>query len=252
MKLSSLSVLCLAYNEVDNVRWALPHLARIAGEVAEDYEIVIITHPNSDDGTKEAINEFAKSNHNVRYVDQPKGVRGYGPAFKFGLTQLNKDFAFHTDIDGQFNFDELPRAVELQQSSDADLVHFNRRQRQDPIERKIIGVCFKILVHTFYRCPVWDFDSAFNLFKTRISKQISLQSDSGMAVPEFMISFGRHSTKIAKGWTQHQPRRAGRPAWERPAKGIILPDSGIVLANLLDIWRLRKIEGSRFRKLFLR
>lgn len=248
MPLPGLSILCLAYNEEENLRWALPQLLALAARITEDYEIVVVAHPQSADGTNAYLKESSALDGRVRPVEQPDGTRGYGPAFAYGLTQLRKEFAFHTDIDGQFVFSDLLRAVEIQNKTNADLVHFNRHRRKDPWERKIIGLGFKILVHSFYECPVWDFDSAFNLFRTRFLKEMNLRSNSGMAVPEFLIRMGKMGAKVVVGKTEHQPRRAGKPAWEvkAPAGGIILPDFGIVKANLHDIWTQRKALGWRF------
>ena len=245
--LSSLSVLCLAYNEEENLRWAIPQLLSICSELAGDFEIVVVAHSRSTDGTVAYLEEACKTEPRIRTVFQPANVRGYGPAFAHGLKHLTGEFAFHTDIDGQFLFEDLFRAAKILVETGADLIHFNRRRRKDPLERKIIGLGFKLLVHSLYRCPVWDFDSAFNLFRTSLLEGLELESDSGMAVPEFMIRAGRKKAKIITGWTEHQPRRAGKPVWEiRTAAPIILPDAGIVKANLCDLWRLRRSLRSRF------
>jgi glycosyltransferase involved in cell wall biosynthesis len=248
MLLPSLSILCLAYNEEENVRWAVPELVAMAQKVTDDYELVVVTNAASKDGTNAVLAEFAAANPRIRPIHQPAGSRGYGPAFAFGLSQVHKEFAFHTDIDGQFLFDDIFRAIEIQHATDADLVHFNRHRRKDPLERKIIGLGFKTLVHLFYRCPVWDFDSAFNLFRTKFLRDMTITSTSGLAVPEFIIRMSRMGAKIVSGKTEHQPRRAGKPIWEVKAAGtgIILPDLKIVKANLTDIWQQRRALGSRF------
>ena len=102
MLLPSLSILCLAYNEEENVRWFVPQLVNIAERIANDYELVVVTHPHPSDRTNELLAEFSSANPRIRPVNQPPGTRGYGPAFALGLTQAQKEFAFHTDIDGQF------------------------------------------------------------------------------------------------------------------------------------------------------
>ena len=246
--LASLSILCLAYNEEDNVCWALPQIAEEALRVTDDYEIVVVTNAQSTDHTNEILAQMSQHDSRIRPVTQPAGSRGYGPAFAFGLTQVTKEYTFHVDIDGQFLFSDLAKAVRLLETTNADLVHFNREKRKDPLERKIIGFFFKLLVHSLYICPVWDFDSAFNLFRTAIAQSIRLRSNSGMAVPEFMIQMRQNGASIAVGATQHQPRRAGKPTWEVTSKVLILPDPHIVGANLSDLWRLRSFPGSRFCK----
>jgi glycosyltransferase involved in cell wall biosynthesis len=245
--LSSLSILCLAYNEEENIRWALPQLQSLLDQTTNDGEIVIVTHPKSADGTNEFIRSESQKDQRIRACPQPENTKGYGLAFAHGLKQLSKDFTFHVDIDGQFLFQDLFRAIELQKAADADLVHFNRLRRKDPLERKIIGLVFKMLVHSLYRCPVWDFDSAFNLFRTKTIKDIQIKAMSGMTVPELMIRIGQKTEKIVVGWTEHQPRRAGKPLWEvrSPMVPFILPNADIVKANLRDLWLLRKTLGSR-------
>ena len=248
MLLPSLSILCLAYNEEENVQWAIPRLIEIAKKVTADYEVVVVTNAASKDGTNSILASFAAVNPRIRPVHQPAGSRGYGPAFAFGLTEIHKEFAFHTDIDGQFLFDDLFRAIEIQRETNADFVHFNRHRRKDPLERKIIGLGFKTLVHLVYRCPVWDFDSAFNLFRTSFLRDMKISSTSGLAVPEFMIRMRQMGAKFVSGRTEHQPRRAGKPVWEvQPSGlGIILPDSNIVKKCLEDIWRQRRELRGRF------
>jgi glycosyltransferase involved in cell wall biosynthesis len=230
------------------VRWAVPELVAIAQKVTDDYELVVVTNPASTDATNSVLAQFAGANPRIRPVPQPAGSRGYGPAFAFGLSQVRKEFVFHTDIDGQFLFNDLFRAIEVQHKTNADLVHFNRHRRKDPLERKIIGLGFKTLVHLFYKCPVWDFDSAFNLFRASFLRDMTVTSNSGLAVPEFIIRMSQRDAKVVTGKTEHQPRRAGKPVWEvKPAGiGIILPDLKIVTANLKDIWRQRRALRSRF------
>jgi glycosyl transferase family 2 len=246
MSVPSLSILALVYDEEDNVVWAVPQLVALADEVTSDFEIVLITHPFARDRTNEIVADLSRRDPRIRGVNQPDEVRGYGPAFAFGLTQVRKEFVFHTDIDGQFDFGDLRRAVRALNAEGADMVHFNRKHRKDPIERKIIGLGFKLLVHLFYDCPFWDFDSAFNLFRASLLRDLRILSNSGMAVPEFHIRLKQRGAKIVVGWTEHRPRRAGSPTWELKTKGLILPDFRIVWANLVDIWRLRRALHSRF------
>jgi dolichol-phosphate mannosyltransferase len=246
IRLPGLSVLSLAYNEEDNIRWIVPQLVEMAGRFTDDYEIVVITHPQSIDRTNEVLAEFNRDNPRIRPIDQPQGVRGYGQAFAFGLTQVRKEFTLHFDIDGQFLLGDFPRMVALQRATNADLVHFDRRHRKDRFERLFAGFVFRLLVHGMYKCPVWDFDSCYNLFRTAFLRDMRLEARSGVAVPEFYIRMGQLGARVVCDTYEHQLRRAGAPAWEVKSFGIVLLDRSIVRANLADIWRLRHIPGSRF------
>lgn len=240
MKLPSLSIVTLAYNEVSIIETTLRQLVSVGALVADDLEVIVVLHEASSDGTRRVVESLAGREPRIRIVLQPSNRSGYGHAFRQGIYAAECEYVFQTDADGQFDYDELVRAVACLPGY--DYVHFNRANRKDGWERRLTGRCFYYLVRVAAECPGIDFDSAFKLFRRDLLDRIELRCRSGVLVPEFVIKAQLIGARICVGSTEHRPRLGGQPAWEVKPRWLplTLPNPRIVLENLRDLAFLRR------------
>ena len=247
MKLPSLSIVTQTYNEASIIQSTLSQLLEVGEQTADDLEIVVVLSEASADGTNEIVASWAERDRRLRTVLQPRAIAGYGQAFKLGIYAATREYVFQTDADGQFDYTDLFRAVRCLPGY--DYVHFNRANRQDGWERRLIGRCFYYLIRLAVSSPALDFDAAFKLFRRSILDRFRLNCRSGVLVPEFVIKAHLAGARIFVGETQHRARLGGGAAWEiRPRwLPVTLPNARIVGQNLADLARLRR-EIESFRR----
>jgi dolichol-phosphate mannosyltransferase len=241
MKLPSLSIVTQTYNEAPIIETTLRQLVEVGESVSDDLELVVVLSEASSDGTNELVRGLAERDRRIRTVVQPREISGYGQAFRLGLAAATKEYIFQTDADGQFDYQDLVRAV--QELPGYDYVHFNRANRKDGWERRVIGRTFYYLIRlTVRRSPPVDFDAAFKLFRRDILDHFELNCRSGVLVPEFVIKANLVGARMRVGATEHRPRLGGEPAWEiRPWwLPVTLPNFRIVFQNLVDLFFLKK------------
>ena len=88
----ALSVIIMAYREAENLAILLPDIIDNANKATDDFEILVIDSPNSNDNTKEICEKFG-----VRYILQEKP--SYAGAFQTGVKYASKDVFLMMDAD---------------------------------------------------------------------------------------------------------------------------------------------------------
>jgi glycosyltransferase involved in cell wall biosynthesis len=222
------------YNEASTISDTLGQLIDVGERNARELEIVLVLFEGSTDGTNEVVRAAASRDPRIHPVVQPSHLAGYGRAFRQGIYAARNEFVFQTDADGQFDFNELSRAVTF--IPEYDYVHFNRGGRNDSRERLIVGRCFSLLVRLAVSGPDLDFNSAFKLFRRDILDRFTLNCESGMLVPEFVLKAQRSGAKIFVGETPHRARTEGRGTWDVQPRWLpfTIPNARIVGQNLRD------------------
>ena len=98
--MASLSISFPAYNEAENVGAAIQAAVRVASQIADDFEVIVVDD-GSADGTSDVVREHAARDPRVRLI-QHEVNQGYGAAVYDGLVAGSKEWAFFTDSDLQF------------------------------------------------------------------------------------------------------------------------------------------------------
>ena len=105
MENKSISIFFPAHNEEKLIEQTVNNALKVAAELFNDYEIIII-NDGSSDKTAEIIDNLAKQNSKIKAVHHPIN-KGYGAALKSGFANSTKDLIFFTDGDGQFDVSEI-------------------------------------------------------------------------------------------------------------------------------------------------
>lgn len=205
-RLSSLSIFFPCYNEESNVERVTRAALAVAGELADDYEIIIV-NDGSRDRTGEIAERLAAEHSRVRAIHN-RPNRGYGGAVARGLREAAKDWIFFTDGDGQFDLGELPKLIALLDRCDFAVGY--RLDRADSWIRKWNAYCWGVLVRLLFGLKLRDIDCAFKLLPKSLVEGIELRSQGALISTELLAKARYRGLRLAEVGVRHYPRIAGK------------------------------------------
>jgi len=166
---------------------------------------------------------------NLRIVSHERN-RGYGAALATGFDAATKELIFLTDGDKQFDVAELQEFLPAMDAQ-TDLVIGWRRNRADPLMRKLNALGWKTLVNALFGYTARDVDCAFKLFRRRVWQSMTVHARGATFSAEFMIKARRLGYHVKELPVGHFPRTAGSPTGARPE--VIVR----AFAELFRLWR---------------
>lgn len=201
----SLTVFFPAYNEEDNVERVTEAALKVARQITDDFEIIIV-NDGSTDRTGPLADALTVRHPQVRAVHNNPNL-GYGGALQRGFREATKDWIFYTDGDGQFDFEEIPRALELLR--DYDIVSAYRLDRKDSLTRKINAFAWTTLVNLMFHINLKDIDCAFKIYPRSFIERIEMRSLGALIDTEMLAKARRLGYSIGQIGVHHYPRTAG-------------------------------------------
>lgn len=205
-KVKELSIFFPFWNEEKNIEVVVKKAVRVAKNVAEKWEIIMVDDGSSDN-TYEIAQRLAKNNPNLK-VTRNLTNRGYGAALKTGFKTARYKLIVFTDGDNQFDFSEVTRF--LKNLKDADLVIGYRKKRLDHPFRHVLMNLLKIWDFLFFGFYFRDIDCGFKLFrKEALNKILPLNSEGAMITTEILAKAVRKKLKIKQVEVSHHKRIYG-------------------------------------------
>lgn len=210
----SISAVLPAYNEEAIIERTVRHVAEVLREVARDFEL-IVTNDGSRDRTGAVLADLQQRapELNLKIVTHERN-RGYGAALASGFDAAQKDLVFLTDGDKQFDVTEL-RNFLPEMDGQTDLVIGWRRNRADPLMRKLNALGWKVLVNTLFGYTARDVDCAFKLFRRAVWTSLTVYARGATFSAEFLIKSRRLGYRVKELPVSHFPRTAGSPTGAR-------------------------------------
>jgi glycosyltransferase involved in cell wall biosynthesis len=226
----SISAVLPAFNEEAIIERTVRHVAGVLGGLSADFE-VIVTDDGSRDKTGEILEHLQEHEPDLhlRIVTHAQN-RGYGAAVASGFDAARKDLVFLTDGDKQFDVSELSRFLPAM-NQQTDLVIGWRRNRADPVMRKLNALGWKTLVNLLFGYTARDVDCAFKLFRRRVWESMTVYARGATFSAEFLIKARRLGFRVKELPVSHLPRMAGSPTGARPE--VIMR----AFAELFRLWR---------------
>jgi len=233
-KINSLSVFFPAYNEEENIRKTIEAALAILPQLAKKWEIIVVID-GSTDKTPQIVQKLIERDKRIRKIVHEKNC-GYGTTLKDGFYNCRYEWIVFTDADGQFDFSEIRKFLEVQEKTNADLIAGYRLNRQDSLIRKLFGKGWTFLANLLLKIKVKDVDCGFKLVRKRVLETIPrLESTrGGMISPELLAKARSAGFKIAEVGICHYPRKAGKSSGA---------DLKVIFTSFFDLaklwWRLR-------------
>ncbi len=206
MRHLSLSVFFPCYNEEANVERTTLAALEACRSITDDFEIIIV-NDGSRDRTGEIAEKLAAEHESVRAVHNPHH-RGYGGALQVGFLAARKEWVFYTDGDGQFDFKEIPRLLELLDRF--DIVSGYRPHRCDSVVRRFNAWGWTRLCNWLLGLKnLRDLDCAFKIYPRRLFDEIEMHSEGALIDAEILARAARRGYRIGQVGVRHYPRIAG-------------------------------------------
>lgn len=201
----SLSLFFPCYNEEANVERVTRAAVEAAPRFAEDWEVIVV-NDGSRDRTGEIADRLAAEIPNVRAVHN-RPNRGYGGALQRGFLEARKTWVFYTDGDGQFDFNDLSKAIPLLEQY--DIASCYRLNRRDALPRKLNAWAWGRLVNALFGFRLRDVDGAFKIYPRHLFDQIQMQSTGALIDTEILAKAHNLGYTIGQTGVPHYPRTAG-------------------------------------------
>lgn len=226
--LSSLSIFFPAYNDEHTVESLTKACIEVAGELTDDYEILIVDD-HSPDGTGAAADRMAAEYPAVRAIHHERNL-GVGQAMITGFTQSKKDYVFYTDGDAQYDVNELKTFVPY--VKDYDVLIGYRLKRAEGFKRIFTSRCFHLLNFLLFAGHFKDIDCSFKLLHRRFLEQIKFRTKSALVDPEILIQARKFKFPVKEIGVHHYSRKFGQSQCLRIR---------LIFSMILDLVRLRFI-----------
>lgn len=141
-----LSLVLPAYNEEDTIEEVMKKVDHIVGQMAVEYELIVVDDGSVDGTRKRAVN-YAMNNGHVRVVGHCDNV-GKGYAMKTGFSHAGGSIVIFMDSDMEIDPEQISRYVLALEHG--DLAIASKRHPQScvevPLIRKFLSYGFNMLV----------------------------------------------------------------------------------------------------------
>jgi glycosyltransferase involved in cell wall biosynthesis len=216
--LPGLSIFFPAYNDANSIAELVQCADRIARQVSDEHEIIVIDDGSRDE-TPDILNKLAADVSALKVIHHPLN-RGYGAALRSGFSAAGKEWVFYTDGDGQYDPNELVNLIEVLDDS-VDAVNGFKVKRQDSLLRDWIGKVYGWVIKHAFHLPIRDVDCDFRLIRREKVAAIQLTCDSGAICVELIKKLQLEGCHFIEVPVHHYPRRYGHsyffrlgPVWK--------------------------------------
>jgi dolichol-phosphate mannosyltransferase len=196
---------------VDEIRAGLSSLPDL------DYEVVFVDDGSTDESWK-TIATLSYEHPQVRGVRLRRNM-GKAAALKVGLESSVGQTVVTMDADLQDDAAELPRFL-AELDSGADLVSGWKRDRKDPLSKRLPSKVFNGITGMVTGVKLHDHNCGFKAARREIYEQVPLYGELHRYVPVTAVSLGYRIGEIP---VNHRPRTHGKSKYgfERYVRGFI-------------------------------
>lgn len=199
------SVIIPAYNEADSLPELCGAIDKVLGErFAGDYEIILIDD-GSDDNTQSVVTDIRQEISQIRYAQFRRNY-GKAAALMEGFKRADGKYVITMDADLQDDPREIPELVELLQSG-YDLVSGWKKERKDPLSKKIPSRLFNAVTRWTTGIPIHDFNCGLKAYRKEVVKNISIHGELHRYIPVIAHFMGYSVTEKV---VRHHPRLYGK------------------------------------------
>jgi len=207
-----ISAVLPAFNEEANLERVVARTAEALASRTRAFEVIVVDD-GSQDSSAGLLEQLKTRYPNLRVIRHPQN-RGYGAALRSGFAAARLPWVFMMDADNQFD----PRDIDLllRHADQADIVTGYRKQRRDPLARRLNAWAFFSLVRVLFGRQVRDVNCAFKLLRRDILSGMDLHSNGALINTEVFVLARRRHARIVEVPVEHYPRTSGRQTGADP------------------------------------
>ena len=153
MRRYSVSFVFPMFNERENIEETIRRALALAGQISDDYEIVVADDASTD-GSGEVVNRLASSDKHIKSVRLKNNTK-FGGALEAGLKNASKEVVIYTDSDFPAKEDDIRKALEALE--DADIVTaYSLVIKDASLKRIIMSKVYNFLVRVLFGLKIKD------------------------------------------------------------------------------------------------
>jgi len=210
------SVVVPVFNEEENVGPLLKELVPILKTHYKKFEIIFIDD-GSCDGTLKRLKEFKKKYPFLKIIAFRKNF-GQSSALEAGFKMARGKVIMAMDGDLQNDPNDIPILVE--RTKEYDVVSGWRRDRKDPLTKRIPSLFSNWLARKLTSVKLHDFGCTLKAYRREAVKDLRLFGETHRYIPVLLAMKGFTITEVV---VNHRARQHGKTkyGWKRLMKGFL-------------------------------
>jgi glycosyltransferase involved in cell wall biosynthesis len=197
-----ISVIVPVYNEVESLKDLFQQLKAVL-EKFSPYEMIFIDD-GSTDGSTEYLLSLCESEANVVFIQFHRNY-GKSAALAEGFKLAEGEYIVTIDADLQDDPNEIPNLVaELEKGY--DLVSGWKKNRKDPLSKKIPSRLFNAVTRFFSGVKIHDFNCGLKIYRQSVVKTLDIYGGRHRYIPALA---GQKKFKVSEIVVHHRKRLYG-------------------------------------------
>jgi len=154
------------------------------------------------------VGEFIRTEPRVRLVVHPEN-RLYSGSCATALREARGELIAIMDSDGQFSAVDLPQMIARLEAG-ANLVIGWRKQRHDPLSRKMMSAVFNLMGKLWLGFPLHDLNCGIRMFDRKFAAVAEIRHRINMVNPEMYVRAYNAGLKLDEIVITHAERTKGQ------------------------------------------
>jgi glycosyltransferase involved in cell wall biosynthesis len=202
-------------NEAESLAELHARLSKVLEELGKPYEILFVNDGSTDAGPA-VLDALAAADRHVGVIHFRRNF-GKAAALDAGFKRARGDIVLTLDADLQDAPEELPSFVATIEEG-FDVVSGWKRQRRDPLSKRLPSRVFNAVVGHLFGLELHDFNCGLKAYRAEALEGLQLYGEMHRYIPVLLHSMGFRATERE---VRHEPRRYGRSKYGlgRLAKG---------------------------------
>ena len=198
-----ISIIIPVFNEEESLDILYAEISEILNQYPK-WEIIFIDD-GSHDGSYSIMKKIADQNHNISIVHFFKNF-GKADALSEGFNQSKGDIIITMDADLQDDPSEIPSLIEKIQKG-WDVVSGWKKNRQDPLSKKIPSRLFNFVTRILTGIKIHDFNCGLKAYKRKVINSIDVYGGLHRYIPVLASQKGFSVSEIE---VNHRAREFGQ------------------------------------------
>ena len=196
-----LSIVIPVYNEVESL--AKLHQEIVKNIETPEYEVIYIDD-GSTDGSSEKIQELSLANRRIKLI---QFYRNYGKsaALSEGFKQADGDYVITMDADLQDDPAEIKNLINKLEEG-FDLVSGWKKNRKDPISKRLPSKLFNFITRLFTSVKIHDFNCGLKIYRKSVIKTLDIYGGRHRYIPALA---GQKKFIVSEIIVNHRAREFG-------------------------------------------
>ena len=197
-----LSVVIPIYDEVESLEQLYNELRKVLS-IYESYQIIFVDDGSSD-GSIDVIRKIIENDINTKIIQFHRNY-GKSAALAEGFKNADGEYIVTMDADLQDDPKEIPHLVKKLEEG-FDLVSGWKKDRKDPLSKKIPSKLFNFITKLFTGVKIHDFNCGLKIYRQSVVKTLEIYGGRHRYIPALA---GYKKFKVAEIIVNHRPRLYG-------------------------------------------